>query len=72
MLTLALADTLTLAVGRQLSGHVAECLLLALSGHEPHLTECPLSGVKRTSLAQGCRPSRDPDCRQGFIADPIG
>jgi len=36
------------------------CPLLALSGHPSHLGECPLLGVKRTSLARSQMSAFDP------------
>ena len=57
MLTLALAGELTLAVVRQSLGHVAECPLLALSGHSrrrqispppAHITSMSIASTKRS------------------------
>src|ERR1700740_236473 len=38
----------------------AECLLLAQSGHRDRAAECPLLGVKRTSVFQSAMSAFDP------------
>jgi hypothetical protein len=47
-------------VNQRLPRSLPECPLLALSGHERRLGECPLSGVKRTSVNPSQMSAFDP------------
>ena len=53
---------------------MAQCPLLALSGHSNRASECPLSGVKRTfsEAKRTCRNVRyDPKPRPFYVAVAI-